>query len=168
MHVVSYQGGLESSKNIVHGRQPRACRPVESRGRFSPFQHISLQPAAPSPERRVAARVISTRLNRARYKQHQLQDQMVLQDLMPKVTGVGSALPHLQDCVYLGEQSSSCSHVPSVNFVMPLLGEFTSWHMHGRVPASAGATAPDIALGLHLVVSAPAGTWREVCQLTYG
>lgn len=145
MHVVSYQGGLESSKNIVHGRHgnglshvQRACRPVESRGRFSPFQ---VQPAAPSPDRRVAARVISTRLNRSRFKQHQLQDQMVLQDLMPKLTGVGSALPHLQDCVYL-DYNATTPIYPEVTaamqpFTSQRFGNPSSVHTYGLATRAA-------------------------------
>jgi hypothetical protein len=76
--------------------------------------------------------VISTRLNRSRFKQHQLQDQMVLQDLMPKLTGVGSALPHLQDCVYLGERCKSGSHL---SLMGGLYKAFASWcqQLHGQV-----------------------------------
>lgn len=107
MHVVSHQCGLESSKTLFVSKDTHvrpAYRPVQSRGRPAPFQPSFHPAAAPSSDRRIAARVISTRLRPPRFRQQLLHDQMVLQEPKVQPTGVGSPLPHMQECVYLGEQ----------------------------------------------------------------
>jgi hypothetical protein len=112
MHVVSFTGGVETSKGSNNSSQPsrqQACwRPLaKARGRPPPFQ-VPQQPAA--DDRRVAARVVANRLKPPRFRQH-TQDQSPMVILSePKVptgvaAGVGSPLPHMQDCVYLGESS---------------------------------------------------------------
>jgi hypothetical protein len=110
MHVVSFTGGVETAKGFdnshYQARQQACWRPVaKARGRPPPLQ-APQQPAA--DDRRVAARVVANRIKPPRFRQH-TQDQPPMVILSePKVAtgvaaGVGSPLPHLQECVYLGE-----------------------------------------------------------------
>lgn len=112
MHALGHSAGLESSKNIIHSNQIQQ-RPGsraglhQQRHRQQPSQHTCAP--APAPTRQ-AGRQIPPRLRPPRYRQ--LQDQhhtMVLLESSPpqladEGVGVGTPLPHLQDCVYLGEK----------------------------------------------------------------